>query len=106
MTSNMMGPKTKTTQECMTKDKFNPEKMSKDMLDGMPGAECDSSNDVSGDVMTMDLTCNMQGGTMTAKGNWEFNGDEGSGNMKMDVEMQGMKMSMEVESQGRRIGDC
>ena len=106
MESELMGTKTHTTKECMTKEKFDPENMYKQMLKDMPDANCDGPHSISGNTMNIDMTCTMQGGAMNMKGSWTFNGDEGSGNMTMGMDMGGMKMTMKMESTGRRIGDC
>ena len=102
MDNPFLGSRTYTNQECMKEMKFDP----KEMMEGMPADACEVNTKVSGNTMTYDMNCDMQGGQMTGNGSFTVNGDTVQGQMVMKSQISGQTIEMTMESNGKRIGDC
>lgn len=108
MNSDMTGPSSHTTEECITEDMLDSEKMAEEMEQSMPGVQCDVERAVDGNSMTIVLSCKGEMGNMSGKGDYrtENDGTTMTGEMNMDMKMQGMEMVMKMKANGKRIGDC
>jgi len=94
MTSPMSPqPRVQTQQECIKDSEISPQ----DLAPSDDGECSTSGTNVSG---------NTRGGTMNGQGSFESNGDSGSGNMKMNMSIEGQSFSMEMVWKGKRIGSC
>ena len=100
--SGMMQPQTKTVKECIQEDSIDP----KEMMQDMPSDDCTVDANVSGNIMTYNLSCNMHGMVMEGAGKMESNVDSMNGTMQFKGNMNGMVMEMTSSSEGRRLGDC
>ena len=103
MTSPMFPqPRVQTQQECMTESQITPE-----TLAPSDNGECSiSSTDISGNTLNWTMVCNTQGGAMNGQGSFESKGDTGSGNMTMNMDIEGQSFSMEIVWKGHRVGSC
>ena len=101
-TSGMVQPQTKTIKECIKEDSIDP----REMMQEMPQDDCAVDANVSGNVMTYHLSCNMHGMVMEGAGKMESNGDSMNGSMQFKGNMNGMVMEISSNSEGKRIGDC
>jgi hypothetical protein len=101
-TNPMTGePTTETTTECVRETSFNPSSMMED------AEGCDLVRDeLQGDTLTFRMECNMQGSQATIDGQFQTDGQTGSGKMDMEMSMGEMKMSMNMDWTSRRVGDC
>ena len=100
--SGMTQPQTKTIKECIQEDSIDP----KEMMQDMPKDDCTVDANVSGNIMTYNLSCNMHGMVMEGTGKMESNGDSMNGSMQFRGNMNGMVMEMNSSSEGKRVGDC
>lgn len=102
-TNPMTGePTTETNVECVKEESFNPSSMMQDA----EGCEL-LEDEVSGDTLTYRMECNMeQGMKATVDGEFQTDGETGSGNMDMNMNMGEMQMSMKMEWTSKRLGDC
>lgn len=90
-------------QECVRDDTFD----AASMLDDSEG--CEISNEVVGDkTIDYDMTCTDPGTSGSVKGHFSFkiDGDQGSGNADMTMDMGGQTMSMSMVMTAKRVGDC
>ena len=103
MTSPMFPqPRVQTQQECMKESRISP-----DTLAPSENGECSiSETNVNGDTLNWSMLCNTPGGAMNGQGSFESKGDSGSGNMTMNMTIEGQSFSMELVWKGRRIGSC
>jgi hypothetical protein len=103
MTSPMFPqPRVHTQQECMKDSEISPETLAPD-----DGGECSMMDTkVSGNTLSWSMQCNTPGGAMKGQGSFESKGDSGSGNMQMNMTVEGQPFSMEMVWKGRRIGSC
>jgi len=99
--SFMPTPITRTRTECRKETSFDPAKM----MDGEEECTLDKQ-DISGNVLTFEMTCRTDGGVMKGKGRYELNGDQMKGTMDMQMNMGAQSMSMHMEFNGKRLGDC
>lgn len=101
--SELMGTRTTTETECITVSEYDP----KTMLEGLDQDQCNVAADVSGNTMTIDLTCEQPGvGTMKGEGTITVDGDTMTGKMTMAGDMAGQQLKMNIDSTGKRVGDC
>jgi hypothetical protein len=105
MTSqNPMTGEDDVLEECMSDGVFDPISM----MEETQG--CTFSNEtVSGNSIDYDMTCTdpEMPGAMTAEFSFTIDGDQGSGNVDMRMEMNGQTaMSMSTSVTARRVGDC
>ena len=101
-TNPFSGSKTFSSQECMTENGIGPETMMKDM----PSDACEVNTSVSGNTITYDMSCSMQGQQMTGNGSFTVNGDTAEGEMTMRSSISGQTFEITSISTGKRIGDC
>ena len=101
-TNPFSGSKSYTNQECMTEDAFDPSRMMEDM----PKDACELNSSVSGNTISYDMNCSMQGQQMTGNGTFTVNGDTAKGEMIMKSSISGQTFEMTMESNAKRIGDC
>jgi len=101
-TNPFSGSKSRTGQECMTEDVFEPSKMMADI----PADACDVNTHVSGNTISYDMNCSMQGQQMTGNGTFTVNGDTAKGEMTMKSSISGQTFEMNMVSDASRIGDC
>jgi hypothetical protein len=52
------------------------------------------------------MQCNTPGGAMNGQGSFESKGDSDSGNMTMNMNLEGQSFSMEMVWKGHRVGSC
>jgi len=102
------GPSSHTTKECITEEVMDSEKMAKNMEESMPNIECEVDKMVDGASMTITLSCDGDGGKVSGKGDYktEDDGETMTGEMVMDMQIQGMSMKMSMKADGKRVGDC
>ena len=100
-TNSFTGTQTQTSQECVTIEEFDPKTLFRDA----EGCEVVNS-DVSGNVLTFSMSCNMDGGQGTFAGRYQTEGDTGSGEMNMEMSFGGQTMTMESTMESTRLGDC
>jgi len=101
-TNPFLGSRTHTSQECMKEFNFDP----KEMMEGMPKDACEVNTNVSGNTMTYDMSCDMQGNQMTGNGTFTVDGDTAKGQMTMQSQVSGQNIEMTMVSEGKRVGDC
>lgn len=101
-TNPMTGePITETRTECVQESQFDPASM-------MQGAQgCNLIEDsLQGDTLQFLMECDMEGGQATIDGQFQTDGETGTGNMDMSVNAGGMQMEMNMNWTAKRIGDC
>ena len=101
-TNPFSGSKSFSSEECMKEDSIGPGTMMK----GMPENACEVNSNVSGNTITYDMHCSMQGQQMTGNGSFTVNGDTAQGEMTMRSSVSGQTFEMTSVSSGKRIGDC
>ncbi|MFK7794033.1 MAG: DUF3617 domain-containing protein [Gammaproteobacteria bacterium] len=103
MTSPMFPqPRVQTQQECMQESQISPE-----TLAPSENGECTIvDTNISGDTLSWSMRCSTPGGVMKGQGSFESKGDSGSGNMQMNMDIEGQSFSMELVWKGRRVGSC
>ena len=95
-------PRVQTSQECIKDAQISPKDLAPDDDDS-----CSMSDvNVSGDSLSWSMQCNTPGGTMEGSGNFTSAGDSGSGNMQMNMNIEGQSLNMEIVWKGRRTGSC
>lgn len=102
-TSSMGGGTfTDKNRECIKEKVFSPEDMMKDM------ESCKQVKNELQDKHTLlfGMVCSSQGGKASVEGKYYTKGDEGKGDMKIQVDMGGMKMNMDLTWDAKRVGDC
>ena len=103
MTSPMFPqPRVETVTECVDKTEFSVD-------DLMPAdqSECKiTESSVDGGTLSWKMKCQMQGGSGEGGGTFVSNGDTGSGEMYMNIKMQGQSIDMKNTWKGKRIGPC
>ncbi|MEM7410712.1 MAG: DUF3617 family protein [Myxococcota bacterium] len=102
MTNSMMPqPRVTTRTECVTEDEWNAE----DLMDSVEGC---TWKDVVATATTLDwkVECTNPGGRMQGDASYRSEGDRGSGQMNMAMQVNGMNMTMKVVWKGERVGDC
>jgi hypothetical protein len=103
MTSPMSPqPRVQTQQECIKNSQVSP----KDIVPNDDGECSMSETSVSGNTLSWSMQCNTPGGTINGHGSFESKGDSGSGNMKMNMAIEGQSFSMEMVWKGHRVGSC
>jgi len=102
-TNPMTGePTTETNTRCVKETSFNPSAMMQDAQ----GCEL-IKDEVNGDTLTFTMECSMeQGARATVDGQFQTDGQTGSGNMDMTMNMGEMNMSMNMKWTSKRVGDC
>ncbi|MEE4379835.1 MAG: DUF3617 family protein [Candidatus Competibacteraceae bacterium] len=96
-------PKTSTQQECITPDKatFDPS----EMVEG--NSECQiTDKDLNGNTLTFTLVCPVENGKAKATGTMTSDGDQGKGDMVMEMTINGQTMTFQMNWEAKRIGDC
>ena len=101
-TDPFSGSKSFTTRECMTEDGIGPDMMMKDM----PKDACDVNSSVSGNTISYEINCSMQGQQMTGGGSFTINGDTAEGEMTLRSSISGQEFEISTVSSGKRVGDC
>ena len=101
-TTPFSGSKDYSSRECMAEDSLSPNSMMKDM----PADACEVDSSVSGNTITYNMNCAMQGQQMTGIGTFTVNGDTAKGEMTMSSSISGQKIEVTTTSTGKRIGDC
>lgn len=103
MTSPMFPqPRVETVTECVDKTEFSID-------DLMPADQSNCSiteSSVNGNTLNWKMQCQMQGGSGEGGGRFISNGDTGSGEMHINMKMQGQSIDMQNSWQGKRIGPC
>lgn len=102
-TNPMTGePTTETNIECVKEESFKPSSVMQE------DERCELLEDeVNGDTLTYRMECSMeQGMTATVDGEFQTDGQTGSGNMDMNMNMGEMQMNMKMEWTSKRLGDC
>ena len=95
-------PRVQTQQECIKNSQISPQ----DLAPSENG-ECSTLEaKVSGDTLSWSMQCNTPGGGMKGHGSFESKGDSGSGNMTMNMDINGQSFSMDMVWKGRRLGSC
>ena len=97
----MPQPMTTTTTACIEKGTYEPA----DMMEGAEGCQINDSS-VSGNTLSFDMTCSVQGSETSVKGSFFSDGDEGKGNMQMSMKMGEMAMEVSTEWTSRYVGPC
>lgn len=101
MNNPFTGTQTRTEQECVKEDQFDPQTLMQDAQ----GCQLNDST-LDGDTLNFSMSCNMQGMQATVNGLFQTNGSTAQGNMNVIVSMGGQAMTMESEWSGKRTGDC
>ena len=63
-------------------------------------------NELVGNTLKFELSCNMQGTPTTAKGEFFTDGKTARSEMVFDMSAGQMPMTMTMKSEGKRLGDC
>ncbi len=101
--SSMGGDKVTTTErECIKEKSFDPQEMMQEMRD-CKFIENELKNK---HTLVFKMECSMQGAKASLKGKYYTKGDVGKGDMRVDVDMGGMKMNMDLTWDAKRVGDC
>jgi len=87
--------------QCIKKDTIDPvEMMGNDN-------ECQvTEQDVSGNTVTWEMTCNTQEGPATGSGSFTSEGSSAHGSMKIEFAVQGQTLEMNTRWEGERVGSC
>ena len=101
-TNPFSGSRTYKSQECMSQLEFDP----KEMMEGMPEDACEINTEVTGNTITYNMDCDMQGNQMIGNGSFTVNGDTANGEMTMQSSFSGQTVEMTMVSEAKRIGDC
>lgn len=98
--------KTHTSTECVTEDLF--ENMAAQMEEGMPGAQCEVTQKIDGNVVAITMSCSAPEGKMQAEGRYVISDDGNSmqGSMNMQMDFGGFAGNMAVEATGKYLGAC
>lgn len=89
----------RTSRECLKDAVLDPQTM----LEGQD--DCRMTEQArDGNTLTFTMAC--AGGSGTAKGRMFVEGDQGNGEISMDLDMGGRKMSMTMSWDAVRVGDC
>jgi len=96
------GAVTKTDRECIKEHTFKPEAIMQDLQN----CELSKNELQNNNTLLFEMTCSMQGAKASLKGKYYTKGDEGNGDMKVQVDMGGMKMNMDITWDSKRVGDC
>ena len=103
MTSPMFPqPRVETASECVDQSSFGIE-------DLMPADQSDCSiveSSVDGNTLSWKMQCQMQGGSGEGGGTFKSDGDKGTGEMYMNMTIQGQSIEMQNTWQGKRTGPC
>ena len=103
MTSPMFPqPRVETVTECVEKTEFSVD-------DLMPADQSDctiTESSVDGNTLNWKMQCQMQGGSGEGGGTFISNGDTGTGEMYMNMKMQGQSIEMQNSWKGKHIGPC
>jgi hypothetical protein len=95
-------PLIQTEQECIKDSKISPQDIAPS-----DNGECSMSDiNVSSNTLSWSMQCNTPGGAMNGQGAFESKGDSGSGNMTMNMNIEGQSFSMEMVWKGHRVGSC
>jgi len=95
-------PRVQTQQECIKDSKISPQDLAPS-----DGGECSMSDiNVSNNTLSWSMQCDTGGGAMKGHGSFESKGDSGSGNMTMNMNIEGQSFSMEMVWKGHRVGSC
>ena len=94
-------PTTETRQECLESNEFDP----RSLMEDIEGCEV-TDQTVSGDTLTFVMTCNQEGGTGTIQGQFQTDGETGTGKMRMSFSSGGQTMNFESASTSKRLGEC
>ena len=100
-TNSFAGTSTQTNQECVTINQFDPKTMAREA----EGCDVVESN-VNGSTLTFSMNCDIEGGTTVISGQYQSDGDTGSGAMNMEMSFGDQTMTMESTMTTVRIGDC
>ena len=100
-TNSFTGSNTTVNSECVKETEFDPNSL----MEGNENCSIADSK-VSGNRMQFAMECNMDGSQAKMNGEFESNGDNGSGKMTMTMYMTGQKIEMEMDWTARRVGDC
>jgi hypothetical protein len=76
------------------------------MMKDMPQEACDVTSAVSGNTLSYEMNCTLQGQQMTGSGSFTVNGDTAEGQMTMRSTVSGQTIEITSVSSGKRIGDC
>lgn len=102
-TANPMFGTEEVEQHCMQEAVFDPAAMFGDQ------EGCEISNKaIAGNRMNYDLTCadGQQPGSATGHFSFTIDGDQGSGNVEMVLDINGQTMNMNYSMAASRVGDC
>jgi hypothetical protein len=87
--------------ECIDTDTIDPLKMMG------PNNECQiASQNIDGDTVSWEMSCNIDGGQATGTGSFTSEGSTASGTMQIQFNVQGQNMQMDTRWEGKRIGAC
>ena len=100
-TNPFTGSNTTVNKECVKETEFDPNSL----MEGNENCRIADSS-VSGNTMQFSMECNMDGGQAIMNGEFESNGDNGSGKMTMTMSMAGQQIEMQMDWTARRVGDC
>ncbi len=92
---------TETETECVKEKTFDPAKMMKE-VEGCKAVK----NELSGNTLSFEMECNIEGGQSTISGEYSTDGKTGKGDMNITMNMAGMSMEMKMNWSGERIKDC
>ena len=95
-------PRTETATECMDKSTLGIDDL---MLAEQSECTITESN-VDGNIMTWKIQCQIQGGMGEGGGKFISNGNSGSGDMYIKMNIQGQSFEMQNSWQGKYIGPC
>ena len=96
------GTVTDTNRECIKDETFNPQKLMQDMQD----CELVKNELQNKNTLLFNMVCSMQGAKASLEGKYYTKGDEGKGDMKVQVDMGGMNINMNLTWDAKRLGDC
>ena len=101
MNNPFTGAQTRTQQECVKEDTFDPESLMKDAQDCRL-----NQSELKGDTLTFSMNCNMEGMQGSVSGRFQADGDSAEGHMNISFSVSGQTMEMQNEWRGKRLGDC
>lgn len=102
VTLPMQPPRVEESTECIERDEFGPENLTRD-----EGPCHNEDVSVSGDTVTWTVSCDNGMGTKTkGSGRFTSDGDQVEGIMTMRMPVHGQHMEVSTAWKGERLGEC
>ena len=96
------GPTTDTKTECVKEKSFDH----REVMEEADGCRLVDES-LSGDTLSFSMQCDLDGGAQAIMdGTFQTDGQTGTGNMTINMNMAGMTMTMTNNWTSRRVGDC